>query len=113
MSAMHRAAAERKAALIAQSERARRRLVAALPMAGGPAAPEAQLAASVASLLRQPAAIGVAAVVLVALGPRRLFSAVRWAAMTLPLHPLGRRVLSALGDRLVSALSGPPNGGRR
>ena len=50
--------------------------------------------------------IGGLVFVLVAVGPRRLFGVLRWAAFALPLHPLGRRLVSAVGARLLGKLAG-------
>jgi hypothetical protein len=45
-------------------------------------------------------------VAVVVIGPGRLLRTLRWAAVTLPLHPVGRRLIPVLGARLMSAFSG-------
>lgn len=97
--------AAHKARLIAASERVRREITASLPASGGLESAAARLAEAAGRTLRQPAVIGAIALVVVVAGPRRIFSALRWTLFTMPLHPLGRRLLATVGNRLVGALA--------
>ena len=94
----------RKAELIAASARARREIRAGLSVRTDRGAPMTRLLDKGSALLRQPAALGALAVGVIAIGPRRLFRLVRWTAVVLPLHPLGRRLIPLIGARLLSAL---------
>jgi hypothetical protein len=98
-------AAERKATLVAASARLRSELRAQLSPAAVRDTQAARLLSSAGALLRQPVVVGAIAVTLLAIGPRRVYRLVRWTALTLPLHPLGRRLIPALGARLLSALT--------
>lgn len=104
-----RALAERKAHLVAASDRARRDLVAKLPAGGGLERSASRIASTASVLIRQPFVIGAAVFLLAVVGPRRIFGALRWVAVALPLHPLGRRVMSLLGARLLDLLSPGPS----
>lgn len=97
--------AARKAALLAESARTREDLRAQLSPSALRNTPAARLLDAAGSLLREPVVIGAVAVGVVALGPRRLLRALRWAIVTMPLHPLGRRLIPALGTRLLDAIS--------
>jgi hypothetical protein len=57
----------------------------------------------------QPLALAVAAAVVVAVAPRRVFGVLRWAIVTVPMTPIGRRLLSALAGRLLQAATGSRN----
>ncbi len=57
----------------------------------------------------QPLALAVAVALVVAVGPRRVFGVLRWAAVTVPMTPIGRRLLSALAARLLQAAAGSRN----
>ena len=100
--------AARKAELVAASARARQNVRGQLSARAAQDAPAARLLSAAGSLLREPVVLGAIAVGLVAIGPRRLFRLVRWTAVTLPLHPLGRRLIPVLGARLLSALDERP-----
>lgn len=103
-----RAWAERKARLVGEAERVRRDLVAELPVNADAGLEEsgARLASAAGALLRrQPVLVAALVFGVVAAGPRRVFAALRWAAVTLPLHPVGRRLIATVGDRLIDALS--------
>lgn len=104
--------AERKAALAAASARIRGELRAQLSPAAVRDTQAARLMNAASALLRQPVVVGAVAVTLLAIGPRRVFRLLRWTALSLPLHPLGRRLIPALGARLLSALGAeaPPRG---
>lgn len=94
----------RKAELIAASARARQDIRAGLAVRTDRGAPMARLLDKGRALLLQPAVLGALTVGLLAVGPRRLFRIVRWTAVVLPLHPLGRRLIPLIGARLLSAL---------
>jgi hypothetical protein len=97
---------ERKARLMAESARARRRLAANLaPMLQIEASAE-QMFTRAASVLRQPAVAGALALGLALIGPRRVLGVVRWAVLTLPFHPLGRRLIPVIGARVTAWLAG-------
>jgi hypothetical protein len=98
--------AARKADLVAASALLRRDLAVQFAPVRDLDASAARLGARVASVLRQPVVIGGLVFVLVAVGPRRLFGVLRWAAFALPLHPIGRRLVSAVGARLLGKLAG-------
>lgn len=99
---------ERKAALVAASARTRADLRAQLSSPTLRDVPAARLLSSAGSLLREPVIIGAITVVILAIGPRRLFRLVRWTALVLPFHPLGRRLIPAIGARLLAALDERP-----
>lgn len=101
--------AERKAALVAASAKARQQVRSQLSTRAVRDAPAARLLSSAGSLLREPLVIGAIAVGLLAIGPRRLFRLVRWSAVVLPLHPLGRRLIPVIGARLLAALDERPS----
>lgn len=96
--------AARKAALVAASARARQDLRGQFSARAVRDTPTARLVSTAGSLLREPLVLGVIAVSLLAIGPRRLFRLVRWGAVVLPLHPLGRRLIPAIGARLLAVL---------
>ena len=98
-------AAYRKLRLIAESSRARKRLAQALSPAVSLDASAQRLAEGAARLIRQPAVVGALALVIALAGPGRVFRTVRWLAFTLPFHPVGRRLLPAIGNRLTAWLS--------
>lgn len=102
--------AARKAALVAESARVRAGLRLQLAPAVRAEAPMERLLASAQSLLGHPLVLGATVVGLVAIGPRRVFRLLRWSAMTLPFHPLGRRLIPMLGERLLSLLDTLPRG---
>lgn len=105
--------AERKAALAAASARARADLREQLSPGTLRDTQAARLLDSAGALLREPVAIGVIATALLAIGPRRVLRMLRWTALSLPMHPLGRRLIPLLGARLLSALGAPaPRRGR-
>lgn len=97
---------ERKARLMAESARARRRLAETLAPAVQLEASAEQLFSGAAKLLRQPAVAGAVALGVALMGPRRVFGLVRWAVLTLPFHPLGRRLIPAIGSRIGAWLTG-------
>lgn len=97
--------AARKAALIVESARTRESLRAQLSPSALRNTPAARLVDAAGSLLREPLVIGAMAVGAVAFGPRRLLRVLRWVIVTMPLHPLGRRLIPALGTRLLDLLS--------
>jgi len=98
--------AARKAELVVASALLRRDLTVQFAPVRDLEASVARVGARIASLLRQPVVIGGLVFVLVAVGPRRLFGVLRWAAFALPLHPIGRRLVSAVGARLLGKLAG-------
>jgi hypothetical protein len=100
--------AGRKAALVAASAKARQDLRGQLSTRAVSESPAVRLLSTAGSLLREPLVLGVIAVGLLAIGPRRLFRLVRWGVVVLPLHPLGRRLIPALGARLMAALDERP-----
>lgn len=100
--------AARKAALVAASAQARRDIRGQVSARAVRDTPTAQLLSTAGSFLREPLVLGVIAVGLLAIGPRRLFRLVRWGAMVLPLHPLGRRLIPAIGARLLALLDERP-----
>lgn len=97
---------ERKARLMAESARARRRLAANLAPALELEASAEQMFARAASVLRQPAVAGALALGLALVGPRRVLGVLRWAVVTLPFHPIGRRLIPVLGARVSAWLNG-------
>ncbi|MFP5460684.1 MAG: hypothetical protein ACLGII_03805 [Gammaproteobacteria bacterium] len=100
--------AARKAALVAASARARQDLRGQLSARAVRDTPTARLVSTAGSFLREPLVLGVLAVGLLAIGPRRLFRLVRWGAVVLPLHPLGRRLIPVIGARLLAVLDERP-----
>lgn len=105
-SSRRNALAERKEALVAESARARIRMRAKAARFEATGAPIARLARSTRPLLREPLVLSAAAVGLALFGPRRLVRLVRWTVVTLPLHPLGRRLMQMVGSRVLDAFDG-------
>lgn len=97
---------ERKARLMAESARVRRRLAANLAPAAQLEASAERLFAEAARLLRQPAVAGAVALGVALMGPSRVFGVLRWAVLTLPFHPLGRRLIPVIGSRISTWLAG-------
>lgn len=100
-----------KARLIAASDALRQRIAGELAPAVRFDATADRLLASATTLLRQPAVIGAVALGVALLGPRRVFGVLRWTLVTLPFHPVGRRLIPMIGSRLAAVLSGKRNGG--
>lgn len=96
----------RKLRLIADSSRARKRLSQSLAPIARIDASAQQLAGLAAHWLRRPPVIGALVFLAVLAGPGRVLRAARWIAFTLPFHPLGRRLLPVIGQRVSAWLSG-------